>query len=467
MRLRMRQFESAQDHKRTVTELHGADVESEHLEGGFLPPNSFVSHLMSATGTEQELGAGLAAPGSTSHASRNPRSSTQRVDASGLKRQEQRSEAIRSGRNPDEPVSRPPDALEDALKEASRNPPPRAPVPTIPGDRSQTDDTFSWVDPLVLWRLPRIQNAMDALAADTEARERGLVKPGGNVHHTAENMTAYWRVRFYESVEYILYRRGGGGIRAKLLRELRAKERKLVQKRPPPADLVAQVEALRQTFKDKWQEVVDIAADRYVTLASNEAQDLTVKQAAAWIPVWGLPESVEGAPVEASAHKDTLESDSTPVAPSVVVFMKAVQKESGLKAMAFNYPGHQRPMPLFGKGEKPGEYAFDVSVPISQDATGFYDREALVKFLVAVERAAVATKVDWIALYNDVEVAIRVNKTVTKRRIQFSGGGGEGSFHHGPSPYILHLHFSIMPIELANQYRGQKAVQDLLHWLLP
>src|SRR5262249_34843209 len=136
----------------------------------------------------------------------------------------------------------------------------------------------------------------------------------------------------------ILYIRRGDR-RAQVLKQLRAEEEKLVKS--APADLVEQVEALRSTFKDRWQQEVDRAADQFVTVASNEAQFLTVKQATTPVSIYGLPEQLEGT-VEASAHTDTVVKTSTPVAPSVVVFMNAVQKESGLKARADNYLKHER-----------------------------------------------------------------------------------------------------------------------------
>ena len=405
-----------------------------------------------------------------------------RFDVEGARLQEERSEALRRGLNPDEPVSEPPDILEQELEEATRNPPPRVPEPTIPGDHIQQARAVPRVDAADLWPLPRIQDPIKTIAAETEARERETMKPGGEVKHTAANMMDYWRPRFVHSVEYILYIRDGGR-RDKLLRQLRAEEEKLVKSVPvvPPSssrspesaeqvfrekfrisELRAQVEALRRTFTDRWQQEVDRVADQFVTLASNESRFLTVGQAAAPVSIYGLPEYIEGT-VEASAHPATIAKGSTPVAPSVVEFMKAVQKESSLKEQASNYAEHEKHSPYLGNIEGVGKYSFDVHLDglIGVNAEGFYEREPLVKFFLAVDRAATATRIAWIALYNDFEVAKTVNEKLGKRRIGFSGGGSagpgrEGSIHHGPSPYILHIHFNIMPIDLAAQYIAGK-----------
>jgi hypothetical protein len=47
---------------------------------------------------------------------------------------------------------------------------------------------------------------------------------------------------------------------------------------------------------------------------------------------------------------------------------------------------------------------------------------------------------------------LRGLESVGKGRIWFSGGGGEGTFHHGPVPYILHIHFNLMPTDLASNF---------------
>jgi hypothetical protein len=353
--------------------------------------------------------------------------------------------------------------VDQALRETT--PDQRDPEPTLPGDTIQQRHTILEIDPKDLLVLPRIQDQIKIIAAETEARERATKSPD-KVEHTAARMIDYWSQRFMLSVDFELYRHHGDR-RAILLKQLRAEEDKLVKKlkTSAPADLAVQVENLRRTFNDRWQREADRAADQYVTIASNEAKFLTIKQAATPVTIYGLPESLEGT-VEASAHRDTMVKTSTPVAPSVVKFMKAVQKESGLKAMADNYLGHEQGSPYLGNTEGVGKYSFDVDLEglIKVNAEGFYEREPLVKFFLAVDRAATATEITWIALYNDFEVAKTVNEKLGKRRIGFSGGGSprppkadtEGSIHHGPKPYKLHVHFNIMPIGLAGQYLAGK-----------
>lgn len=374
---------------------------------------------------------------------------------------------------PDKQGGKTDDFLEEVLREAIRNPPPRTPEPTIPNDLIQQAHTIPQIDPEDLWFLPHVQERMKAVAADTEARERAAVMPGGVVTHTADNMMDYWEQRFVNSVGHILYERRGD-MRAKLLKELRKKEEKLVESFPavPPtssrspesaeqqfseqlrvSNLREQVDALRKTYKDKWQQEVDRAVEQYITLASNEAQYLTVSQAAKRVSVYGLPEFLEGT-VEATAHPETVGKGSEPVSPSVVRFMKAVQKESGLKALADNYPEHETHNPYLGNKDEVGKYSFDVDLSglIKVNPDGFYDRKALIEFFMAVNRASESTGIAWFALYNDFEVIKTVNETLGKRRIGFAGGGRGGSTHHGPRPYVLHIHFNIMPRMLAAVY---------------
>jgi hypothetical protein len=159
--------------------------------------------------------------------------------------------------------------------------------------------------------------------------------------------------------------------------------------------------------------------------------------------------------VEAKANPRMIEKKSAPVAPSVVRFIKEVQKQSGLQIKVDNYGGHEAGNPPFTSDievEKLGKYSFDVhlqGLPGFQKLTaeGFYERGPLVDFFLAVDRAAQSTEIEWVALYKDFEVAQRVNKELGARYIGFAGGRKEGSIHHGPDPYLLHVHFNIMPTE--------------------
>ena len=87
-----------------------------------------------------------------------------------------------------------------------------------------------------------------------------------------------------------------------------------------------------------------------------------------------------------------------------------------------------------------------------------------------MEQAADATGIEWVALYNDFEVAKTVNEKLGKMRIGFSGGrsagpGQEGSIHHGPAPYLLHIHFNIMPKLLATAYVAGEKIAPFIEFL--
>jgi hypothetical protein len=77
----------------------------------------------------------------------------------------------------------------------------------------------------------------------------------------------------------------------------------------------------------------------------------------------------------------------------------------------------------------------------------------------------------WVAFYNDFEVAKTVNEKLGGLHAGFSGGGHppfqKGSFHHGPEPYILHIHFNIMPIKLKETFDQQVALKKIVNKILP
>jgi hypothetical protein len=378
--------------------------------------------------------------------------------------QTRESEALQHGQDPLAPVNAPPDPFKKLIKDLLRQPP-----PTTPASWSQIEDTIPKVKPEDLFNEPAIQSRLRAIAESAEAREKA--KPGGKVDHSASALMDYWKERFVNSVDYILYRRSGGKRQPRLDR-LYAEERKLMKANTP--DIVSQVEALRRKAHSDWLAEAQRAADEFVTLAANEAQFVTVHQEAKPVKVFGLPESIEGT-VKASDHSDVLQSGSSPVAPSAVKFMQAVQKEAGFKVVAENYAGHELANPWLGGDPKNvGKYSFDVhlesfmkvnrSSPADVSAEGFYDRKPLVNFFLAVDRAATTTGMEWVAFYNDFEVARTVNEKLGKLHIGFSGGGGnatfgKGSFHHGPEPYILHVHFNIMPIDLKEKFDRVQALK--------
>ena len=332
-------------------------------------------------------------------------------------------------------------------------------APTRPGDFLQQDHTVRKVVPEELVELPRVQSKIAALATETEERERVAAGPRGKVAHTADKLEEYWKARFVASVRYILYERtfkDGKDRRSFKLSTLRSEEQKLIKANA--SDVVAQVESLRGRFKTDWQADIDRAVDRFLVLAGEQSKFLTRKPAAA-VKVTSLPESVEGAPIGPTGHPE-LEKGASPVAPAVLEFVKAIRAETGMNVVAENYPRHELEnvhVPVSDPKDV-GKYSFDVHLDglIATNAEGFYEREPTIRFFLAVDRAATTADVAWIALYNDFEVASAVNDRLGAEHIGFSGGGGPrgaiGQFHHGPAPYILHVHFNIMPKEKAEKF---------------
>ena len=362
---------------------------------------------------------------------------------------------------------------EQARAAAGRPQPPPPPEPVIPGDLAQQYEIFR-VSGWELLDRPDLQGRLQRLAERVEAAE-ARTRPG-RVKHTKTAMLNYWGDRFAASVEYILTIRTNQrdavakesvSAQTLLRRELGREEAKLA-KSVQGDDLVKQVTELRERYRQKWAERVELAATRFVDLAENEAQLISATGRPEPAAVLGLPEGLEKQ-VTAAEAKEQLEKDATPVSASVVKFMKAVQDESGLKALAGNYKGHEKWSPHVSETSI-GKFSFDVSPPIGVDPqTGFYQQAELLKFLAAVEKAGQQTGIEWMAFYNDAAVVKQFNDSVSKGRIAFSGGGGGGTYHHGPQPYILHLHFNIMPNDLRARFlvgtalqKAEKAFKDYL-----
>lgn len=351
--------------------------------------------------------------------------------------------------------------LEEEEQAARRRPPPPAPpVPITPGDRAEQIRVFR-VSGEELWDRPDVQSTMKSLAEQVEADE-GKIRPG-KVIHTKIAMINFWEESFTGSVEYILTKRdttkdpvSSKSVTAQtaMLHELQREEAKLQNSTKDHDALVAQVTTLRATFKHKWDEKVDHAVKRFLQLAESQAELLPEQGQLEQPFVFGLPAGLEKTVTFKEAPGQLEAGAKVGVAASVVRFMKAIQQVSGTTAIAENYEHHADQNPHF-KDFPVGEYSFDVHLPIHINPdTGFYDTAAAIKFFEAVEQASNKpdVKVEWMALYNDAEVIKKFNKSVGKARIVFVGGSHGGTFHHGPEPYILHVHFNIMPKDLADKF---------------
>jgi hypothetical protein len=391
-----------------------------------------------------------------------------RYPKEGEEQQRRESEALQRGQSPYDLGPPTLDPFQQTLRETLRNLPPSPPAPTRPGSWIQAEEAVPEFEPQELLGDPIIESRLQALAQATEDRERAA----GKVTDTVDKLMARWRERLLGSVDYILFKRGGDH-REAIVKALHAEERKLEKANPP--DLVARVEALRLKARTDWLALVQQAVDRFVILAENDAQFMSVHQAAGPVRVFGLPDFMEKT-VKPEDRPDVLETgpDSRPSAASVVRFMVEVQKESKIKAVAENYENHEKANPWVGDASQIGHYSFDVHLDgfVKKDANGFYDQGAVVDYLLAVDRAAKTTNIEWNAIYNDFTVAKTVNETLGKQHVGFSGGGGfpplfpMGSFHHGPAPYVLHLHFNIMPLDLKDRFDKlmslKKAAQRLV-----
>ena len=371
-----------------------------------------------------------------------------RLDSHTLELERERREDARARRARLPPAA---DPLDRLLDEALRGFPALPPERVVPGDHDQQERTVERFDYRVQWE--RIKGKITRIAEDAEAREMSTLTGAAKPAHPAAALVDYWHKHFIISFYDILIDRGGG-LRERLLRQLQAKEAKLIK--AARNDLVVQTTAVRHDTEQLWQKTVELAADRFVVLAANEARFLTVRQRTAPMSpqVTGLPKAAEPEAV-ASANKDTMSADSAPVARSVVTFIKQLQVESALAVVASNYGGHELANPRISSGADAGKYSFDVHLEdfIATNDDGFFDPARMIAFFKAVDRAARKTEIAWNAIYNDFTVAQTINEALGTRHITFSGGrritygGGKTTVvQHGPAPYVLHVHFNIMPL---------------------
>jgi hypothetical protein len=421
----------------------------------------------------------------------------QHLDPAMARRQEQRSRAATQGRVPDAPAGGAPDpfgptggapnpfgdALREALADALRNPPPPPQEPILPGDRHQQLDTVPEVDVVAWWRLPQtLRDLAERLVRWQLTRSRP------DTTRDAGYYLDVFRVEFMTSLTYILqhrktrrYKGVAVTVRELRLAELRAAETNLAT--PPPPDrfgaqnralwamgAVIETEGVRRAAHDQWQQDIAHAADQFLVLARNQTDFITIVMHATPIRIYGLPEWLEGT-VPASAHRDLVEQDphSPGYSPTVIRFLTAVRHEYGPHVRAANYTDHEKSNMYVGDITGIGKYSFDVDLPAPVNDDGFYDHAEAVRFFLALERASVATETAWVAFYNDFAVAREVNEQIGKARVGFSGAGSpygagpgdEGSIHHGPRPYILHIHVNVMPQLLARQFFANRGVAEL------
>ena len=413
----------------------------------------------------------------------------ERFDAEAAKRNEQRAEVPRHGGDPNAPELSEPGVPDDVLREATKDlardwaaaVPDTPAVGVIPGDADQQQQVIAVVDPEELWQLPHIQDIFRNLAAHMAASVRARNKATGPGTDPADWLD-YWHGRFTASVRHILEVRPTHSYVDKktgkkshpartahllMLRDAEAQ----VSTRPPASDhgaevtamwalgVVTRIEELRRAAREEWLREVTTAADQFVVVAQNETRFRGEDQNAKPVAVYGLPEDLEGT-VPASAFPAQLQPTEAGFSPSVAKFVAALQAASGTHVQAINYGGHEEANPLVGDRKSTGKYSFDLIPDIEKNASGFYDHDKVVRFFLAIEQASQATGIAWTAYYNDFGVAKEVNEQVRYQRVGFSGGGSpanptpetRGSLHHGPAPYILHIHVNIMPRALAAQF---------------
>jgi hypothetical protein len=271
-------------------------------------------------------------------------------------------------------------------------------------------------------------------------------------------------------------------VRGLILRDLRLAEDTAIRENQQlgpygsSAALVEKIEGLRRAATERWDKEIAAAAARFLVLARNQAEFEAFRQVGVTgFKIAGLPADAEPT-VSAASRPDLFEQDanSPGFAASMVKIMEAIQAQYRHRVIAINYGGHAEANPSFGGQANAGLYSVDIDIsawaPVNAD--GFYDHAGAVEFFMAVEAATRVGDFAWLAFYNDFAVAEEVNRRIGKFRVNFSGAGGppnpppekKNSYHHGPAPYILHIHMNFMPSTLALQYVAGKGRDDLQYY---
>lgn len=90
----------------------------------------------------------------------------------------------------------------------------------------------------------------------------------------------------------------------------------------------------------------------------------------------------------------------------------------------------------------------DFYLPFPKNDSGFYDVARTVSFFKEVTTEGRRRGLVFRALYNDPEVARRVNRWAGEHVVGFQ-------WEHGPHPFKLHIHFDIFSSEAGSDaYRG-------------
>jgi hypothetical protein len=395
-----------------------------------------------------------------------------------------RIEPLRITQRPNEPIDRPLDlsGTEHLLEDLETF---QGLRPTIPGDFLQQQYALPSIGPNIWFRFTNLHAEFERIAR----RAAENPNPKRNVR--------YWLARFRDefegSLSYILERRQtraykvarkriGASVRGLILHDLQAAEDAAIKENQQlggygsQAALVGKIDELRKAAKQRWDKEIDDTAARFLVLARNHAEFEAFRQVGVkGFKIAGLPADVEPT-VPATARPDLFEqdADSPGFAESMIKIMEAIQARYGHPVVAINYHGHAEANASFGSLDNVGKYSVDIDIsrwaPVNSD--GFYDHAGAVAFFMAVEAATGPGDFAWLAFYNDFAVAEEVNRRTGKYRIQFSGAGGppnptpdkKNSYHHGPAPFILHIHMNFMPISLALQYVAGKNRDDLQYF---
>jgi hypothetical protein len=244
---------------------------------------------------------------------------------------------------------------------------------------------------------------------------------------TVDQRFAELRGKFIKWGGRVLFKRSTGKA---ALKRLAKEEKALVKRERGSATLSEQIIALRQRHADAFRpKLADIklrflqgARERFLFWFEKQMNVRPNEK------MRRLPDTAEGSTKLKDLDGLITGEPDLEVANSVVLFARMLKATSPVSIDISTYEGHSW-----------DRYSLDLFPQVAKDsARGLYDADTMVDVFLKINEAAALSGVKWRALYNDFDVARRVNQSIGMRKVSFQ-------WEHGPAPYVLHVHVDLTP----------------------
>ena len=269
----------------------------------------------------------------------------------------------------------------------------------------------------------KVRAIADRRAEKYLAAKKDVQDPEAFKEESSDNQFDRLKRKWVEYAGRVMYERSVG---EKALNKLAADEKKLVAsiKKEPFEEQQKKIAALRDQHAAAFKPELQRIKDRFVLTAEEEFKFEFESQNARAHRMARRDDDFEDADQASDASAVHGRGE---VAKSVLKFAEELKKNTSTDI--YTYKTHSW-----------GRYSIDCEPRIDKDDNGWYEHDKLVKWFMAVDQAAKATKVDWNALYTNFESAKAANEKLGKQHVRFQ-------WEHGPAPYVNHVHLDIRPDE--------------------